>query len=89
MIDASNTNIRTILYAMNDSSTAKSRTGYIISYGGCPVLWVSKLQTEVVLSATESEYVGLSESLRIAIVMMNLLTEMKDFGIEIPSTSPI
>jgi hypothetical protein len=36
--------------AMNDPSTAKSRTGYIISYGGCPVVWASKLQTEVVLS---------------------------------------
>ena len=28
--------------AMNDPSTAKSRTGYIIFYGGCPVLWASK-----------------------------------------------
>ena len=37
---------------------------YIISYGGCPIIWASKLQTEVVLSSTESEYVGLSESLR-------------------------
>jgi hypothetical protein len=74
--------------AMNDPSTAKSRTGYIISYGGCPVLWASKLQTEVVLSSTESEYVGFSESLRIAIVMMNLLIEMKLFGIKIPSAYP-
>ena len=74
--------------AMNDPSTAKSRTGYIISYGGCPVLWASKLQTEVVLSSTESEYVGLSESLRIAIVMMGLLLEMKSFGIPISKTTP-
>ena len=74
--------------AMSDPSTAKSRTGYIISYGGCPVLWASKLQTEVVLSSTESEYVGLSESLRIAIVMMGLLFEMKTFGIPITKTTP-
>ena len=74
--------------AMNDPSTAKSRTGYIISYGGCPILWASKLQTEVVLSSTESEYVGLSESLRIAIVMMSLLREMKSFGIPIVETTP-
>jgi hypothetical protein len=38
--------------AMNDPSTAKSRTGYIIRYGGCPIVWASKLQTEVVLSST-------------------------------------
>jgi hypothetical protein len=46
--------------AMNDPSTAESRASCIISYGGSPVLWASKLQTEVVLSSTESEYVGLS-----------------------------
>jgi hypothetical protein len=64
--------------AMNDPSTAKSRTGYVIGYQGCPITWAFKLQTEVVLSTTESEYVGLSESLRIAIVLMNLLKEMKE-----------
>jgi hypothetical protein len=74
--------------AMDNPSTAKSRTGYIISYGGCPVIWASKLQTEVVLSSTESEYVGLSKSLRVAIVMMNLLNEMKSFGIPISKTTP-
>ena len=73
---------------MNDPSTAKSRTGYVISYAGCPVIWASKLQTEVVLSTTESEYVGLSESLRIAIVMMNLLKEMQEKGVEVPETTP-
>jgi hypothetical protein len=28
--------------AMNDPSTGKSRTGCIISYGDCPVLWASQ-----------------------------------------------
>jgi hypothetical protein len=74
--------------AMNDPSTAKSRTGYIISYGGCPIIWASKLQTEVVLSSTESEFVGLSESLCMAIVMMNLLAEMQTFGIPVLKTTP-
>jgi hypothetical protein len=74
--------------AMNDPSTAKSRTGYIISYGGCPVIWASKLQSEVVLSSTESEFIGLSESLRMAIVMMNLLAEMQTFGIPVSKTTP-
>jgi hypothetical protein len=74
--------------AMNNPSTAKCRTGYIVSGGGCPVVWASKLQTEVVLSSTESEHVGLSESLRVAIVMMFLLAEMKLFGIKLPGTIP-
>jgi hypothetical protein len=58
---------------MNDPSTAKSRTGYVISYQGCTITWASKLETEVVLPTTESKYVGLSESLCIAIDLMNLL----------------
>jgi hypothetical protein len=43
--------------------------GYVISYAACPTIWASKLQTEVVLSTTESEYLGLSESLRIASIV--------------------
>jgi hypothetical protein len=67
----------------------KSRTGYIISYGGHPIVWASKLQTKVVLSRTESEYVGLLESLHVTIVMMNLLKELKAFGVPISKTTPM
>ena len=42
----------------------KSRTGYIIELAGCPVLWVSKLQTTIATSTMESEYTALSMSLR-------------------------
>ena len=68
--------------AINDPSIAKSQTRYSIKYGGYPVLWVSRLQTKVILSSTESEYAGLSESLQLMIVMMNLLKEIKIFGID-------
>jgi hypothetical protein len=44
--------------AMSDPFTAKFRTWHIISYAGCPFIWASELQTEVVLSTTESEYVA-------------------------------
>jgi len=37
-----------------------SRTGYVIFFVGCPVTWVSKLQTEITLSTAESEYIALS-----------------------------
>jgi hypothetical protein len=74
--------------AMNGPQTPESRTGYVISYGGCPILWASKLQIEVVLSSTESEHVGLSESLRVSIAMMCLLNEMKWVGVSIPKTTP-
>jgi hypothetical protein len=39
----------------NDEATAKSRTGYVITHAGCPVVWHSKLQTEIALSSTEAE----------------------------------
>ena len=35
------------------------RTGYVITYAGCKLLWCSKLQTEIALSAAEAEYIAL------------------------------
>ena len=35
-----------------------SRTGYIIFIHGCPVVWSSKLQTEIALSTAEAEYIA-------------------------------
>ena len=37
----------------NNADTARSRSGYIVSYLGCPVLWKSQLQTKIALSSTE------------------------------------
>ena len=63
-----------------DPSTAKSRTGYVINYGGCPITWASKLQTEVALSTTEAEYNALSTSLRDVIHLMQLVEEANKLG---------
>jgi hypothetical protein len=43
-----------------EPSTAKSRTGFVITYGACPIVWASKAQTKVALSTTESEHNALS-----------------------------
>jgi hypothetical protein len=58
-----------------DPSTAKSRTGYIITYAACPIVWASKLQPYVALSTSESEYGALSTSLRDVIHMMQIVKE--------------
>jgi len=53
------------LYGTEDSHDpicAKSRTGYVITLAGCPLLWVSKLQTTIALSTMEAEYQALSAS---------------------------
>ena len=64
-----------------DKSTAKLRTRYLITYAGCPVTWASKMQTEVALSTTEAELIAMSEGLRTAIPIMNLIEEMMERGI--------
>jgi hypothetical protein len=50
--------------------SVKSRTGYIIEVTGCPVLWVSKLQSTTATSTMESEYTALSMALRAAITLI-------------------
>jgi hypothetical protein len=61
--------------AIDDPVTAKSRTGYIITFAGCPIVWVSKLQTEIALSTTEAEYIALSSSAREILPMITLAKE--------------
>jgi len=53
-----------------------SRTGFIICYANCPIIWCSKLQTEIALSTAEAEYISLSHALREAIPIQNLAKEI-------------
>lgn len=59
----------------HDPISVKSRTGYVITFASCPVLWSSKLQTEIALSTTEAEYIAMSQAARDIIPMRDLLTE--------------
>ena len=47
-----------------DPACAKSRSGFIIMFSDCPVLWVSKLQTETALSTMEAEINALAHCCR-------------------------
>ena len=58
-----------------DPSTSKSRTGYQVLYGGCPMVWASKLQRETCLSTIEAEHGASSESLKDVLFLMQLLEE--------------
>ena len=69
-----------------DRDTARSRHGFVILYEGCPILHKSQLQNEIALSSTESKYTRLSYTLREAIPIMRILTEMREYGYEITST---
>ena len=61
-----------------DPELVYSRTGFIIKYAGCPIIWKSKLQTEIALSTTEAEYIALSTSICEKIPIMCLLKEISE-----------
>ena len=71
-----------------DPSTAKSRSGWIIFYAGCPVSWASKLQSQVALSTTEAEYIAMSQALRDVIPVMNLIQEMREQEFQVICIEP-
>ena len=48
----------------SDPTCVKSRTGYVVTLGEVPIVWASKLQTEIALSTTESEYIAASTAMR-------------------------
>ena len=60
----------------SDPVCVKSRTGFVILLGGCPLVWISKLQQEITLSTTEAEYVALSMAMRELIPQRELLKEI-------------
>ena len=67
------------LHGVEDSynpNSAKSRTGYIMFFAGCPVLWKSQLQTHISLSTLEAEYSALSYALKSFLPLKRLLTEL-------------
>lgn len=67
----------------DEVDTAKSRSGYVIMYHGCPLVWASRLQTVFALSPAEAEYIALSTALREVIPMMALLKELRERGLPI------
>jgi hypothetical protein len=69
----------------DDPNTTKSRSGYVITYLGCPLVWASRLQTVFSLSTSEAEYIALSTALRDVIPMMDLLNEPKEMGHNVQS----
>lgn len=74
----------------NDPVSVKSRTGYVITLGDVPVLWGSKLQTEISLSTTEAEFIAASVAMRQLLPIREVMEELTvHFGIERDSESTI
>ena len=60
----------------NDPACAKSRTGFVITVADCPMVWVSKLQTETALSTMEAEIIALAHCCRELFPVMDIVKEM-------------
>ena len=67
------------------SEGCSSRTGCVTFHAGCPIIWPSKMQNAIALSATEAEYTALSTSLRDVIHLPHLVEELEEHGIKIPT----
>mmetsp|Transcript_15021 Transcript_15021/g.28265 ORF Transcript_15021/g.28265 Transcript_15021/m.28265 type:complete len:2300 (+) Transcript_15021:159-7058(+) len=60
-----------------DPISVKSRTGYLLMFMKCPLLWVSKMQTQIALSTMEAEYIALSSAMRELIAIREILKELQ------------
>ena len=61
--------------------------GYVFYSAGCPLLWVSKMQTEIELSTTEAEHIALSQVMHNLLPTWQLLAKLTghlDLDIQIP-----
>jgi hypothetical protein len=63
---------------LEDEDCVRSRTGFVVTLGECPVYWSSKLQTEIATSTMEAEYIALSTSMKVLIPLRSLHHEIVD-----------
>jgi hypothetical protein len=62
----------------DDHTSVKSITVWVLTLGGVPITWSSKIQGEIALSTMEAEYIALSTSMREVLGMRKILGEMKE-----------
>ena len=74
--------------AGTDPTTSNSRSGWAITYAGCPIAWASKLQALTALSTTEAEYIALSTACRELIPMLEFTKEMRSYHIKSHPATP-
>ena len=66
-----------------DSFCNRSRTGFVVKFSNCTLLWMSKINTEIALSTLHSRYVALSHYIRSLITLKILIKDViENLGIE-------
>ena len=59
-----------------DPGGVKSRTGFLLTFAGVPLLWKSSVQQLIALSTMESEYIALSTAMRSLVHVRALMQEI-------------
>ena len=54
----------------------KSRTGFVLTFYNCLLLWVSNIHTDINLSTLHYEYVELSHSVRDSLPLKSLINKV-------------
>ena len=60
----------------HDPVCVKYRTGYILTLVLCPIIWSSKLQTEIELRTSKAEYIALIQAVQEIIPMLRIFSEI-------------
>jgi hypothetical protein len=60
-----------------DSVSVKSHTRYILIFMDCPLLWASKIQTQIALSNMKAKYIALSMVMQELIAVREFLKEIR------------
>ena len=56
--------------------TGKSRTGYVVLWGGDPVAWLSKRQSRIALSSNDAEIFAAAECIREGLAVRHIMEEL-------------
>ena len=62
----------------DDADNVMLQTVMVIMYANCPIFWRSSLQTEIVLSIAEAEYIAFSSALRQVLPLMTIMEEINE-----------
>ena len=67
-------------------NSVRSRTGYLVKLGNCPLIWKSQLQTKIALSTVEAEYSALSQCMR-SLLPLNALLKEVAIAVRLPANA--
>ena len=69
--------------ASTSRESVRSRAGFVITFGGCPLTWYSKLIDTICLSTMMAEYIALSVCMRHLIPIRSICADLcKSLGLE-------